>query len=98
MNEKKKQLSELRDVLARYERFSTSEDVRKTIEDVDEIMRLNEPPLNLLVNPSPNAGKAWDVREGARTYSRILKTISEETKRAIKQLEQDITEGNDNNE
>ena len=92
MEEKLKYLAEMRSALTRYKRLSENNDFIETIEEVDGFFKLGEPSFGLLIHTSPNAGKAWDVREGARAYSQHLKDLVKLTEKSIKLLEEQMEE------
>lgn len=92
MEEKLKYLEEMRNALTRYKRLSESNDFLETIEEVDAFFKLGEPSFGLLIHTSPNASKAWDVREGARAYAQHLKDLVKITEKSIKLLEEQMEE------
>lgn len=92
MEEKLKYLAEMRSALTRYKRLLENNDFIETIEEADGFFKLGEPCFGLLLNASPNASKAWDVREGARAYSQHLKDLVRLAEKSIKLLEEQMEE------
>lgn len=85
---------ELKEKYGRYSRLMANEDFTKTIAELDITFDLDGSVFKAC--NCPNASEYLFAKEGARSYRNTLMKLAELTEREIKHLEEETTNGEDN--